>query len=88
MSKKSEKITTDNPQWNDKMFDDATTLDKSNLPEAFKVAARRGRPLKEDKKVPISIRLSPEVVDFFKQKGKGWQSRIDDTLKSFVEHRS
>ncbi|MBT3195682.1 MAG: hypothetical protein HN338_04305 [Candidatus Ruthia sp.] len=87
MNKKSEKITTNNPQWSDDMFDNATTLDNSNLPDAFKVSAKRGRPLKEGKKVPISIRLSPEVLSFFKQKGKGWQSRIDDTLKSFIEHR-
>ena len=87
MSNKTEKITKDNPEWTDQMFSSATSLENSDLPNDFKVAAKRGRPLKDSKKLPISIRLSPEVVKYFKKQGKGWQSRIDETLKSFVENR-
>lgn len=36
-------------------------------------------------KQPVSIRLSPEVISYFKGKGAGWQTRIDYVLKSFVE---
>jgi len=32
-------------------------------------------------KIPVSIRLSPEVVDHFRATGPGWQKRIDDILK-------
>ncbi|MGC2161701.1 MAG: BrnA antitoxin family protein [Silvibacterium sp.] len=49
---------------------------------------RRGRgaqkaPIKER----ITIRLSPEVVDRFRSGGKGWQGRMDDALREWLEHR-
>lgn len=31
-----------------------------------------------------TLRLSPEVLDFFKAKGAGWQTRIDDALLAIV----
>ncbi|PCJ85555.1 MAG: hypothetical protein COA54_11130 [Thiotrichaceae bacterium] len=41
---------------------------------------------KSPTKIPISIRVSPEVVDYFRAKGKGWQGRIDSILKDYVAH--
>lgn len=35
-------------------------------------------------KIPVSIRLSPSVVDYFKSKGKGWQSQLDEALQEYV----
>lgn len=50
---------------------------------------RIGRPKALVTKQPVSIRLSPEVLDYFKTTGKGWQTRIDSVLKEYVaEHRS
>ncbi|MCS2609101.1 BrnA antitoxin family protein [Halomonas dongshanensis] len=38
-------------------------------------------------KVKTSIRLSPDVIDHFKQQGDGWQRRIDQALKQYIrEH--
>ena len=46
----------------------------------------RGRQKAPTKK-PIAIRLSPDVVEDFKSTGAGWQSRIDDALRTFLrEH--
>jgi uncharacterized protein (DUF4415 family) len=36
------------------------------------------------RKVPVSIRLDPEVVDFFKTQGRGYQSRINAVLRAYV----
>ena len=36
-------------------------------------------------KVSTTIRLDPAVVAFFKSKGRGWQSRINEVLKAVVE---
>jgi uncharacterized protein (DUF4415 family) len=36
-------------------------------------------------KIPVSIRLSPEVVKHFQSKGPGWQSRIDDALRKIAK---
>lgn len=41
---------------------------------------------KSPTKIPISIRVSPEVAEYFRAKGKGWQSRIDTVLKNHVAH--
>ncbi len=35
-------------------------------------------------KVAISIRVDSEVLDFFKSQGKGYQTKINDVLRSFV----
>lgn len=40
---------------------------------------------KAPRKVPISIRLSEEVVDHFRATGPGWQARIDETLKQVIK---
>ena len=42
--------------------------------------ARKG----EAHKQAVSIRLSPEVIEFYKTKGPGWQTRIDETLRAIV----
>lgn len=38
----------------------------------------------EEPKVPVSIRLDSEVVDYFKQAGRGYQSRINAVLLGYV----
>ena len=46
---------------------------------------RRARgPQKAPTKVSTTIRLSPDVVDYFKRDGAGWQSRIDEVLKEWM----
>lgn len=44
---------------------------------------RRG-PQKAPTKIALSLRLSPEVVRHFKAGGRGWQTRIDETLKKVI----
>ncbi|NJD10591.1 MAG: BrnA antitoxin family protein [Gemmatimonadetes bacterium] len=38
-------------------------------------------------KVPVSIRLDREVLDYFKADGPGYQSRISAVLRSYVRSR-
>lgn len=42
-------------------------------------------PQKSLTKVPVSIRLSQDVVAFFKSKGEGWQSKIDKVLGEYIK---
>ncbi|MFN3313398.1 MAG: BrnA antitoxin family protein [Hyphomonas sp.] len=37
-------------------------------------------------KKPISIRLDSDVLEFFQQDGKGYQGRINQVLRSFMEY--
>ncbi|SER97786.1 Uncharacterized conserved protein, DUF4415 family [Vreelandella subterranea] len=39
-------------------------------------------------KVKTSIRLSPEVIEHFKAQGEGWQRRIDQALKTYIQEHS
>ena len=50
---------------------------------------RKGRgPNKAPTKKLVSLRLSPEVIDHFKSGGRGWQSRIDETLRKAVKRKA
>ncbi|MCC6473391.1 MAG: BrnA antitoxin family protein [Burkholderiales bacterium] len=56
------------------------------------VAARRrpgqrGAQVAPTKKL-VSVRYSPEVLEFFKSGGVGWQTRMDDVLKRWVASHS
>lgn len=50
-----------------------------------KPLVRRGRPLGSGTKTQITLRLDADVVDKFKSSGDGWQTRINDALKSWVQ---
>ena len=43
-----------------------------------------GRPKAEDPKKPISIRLSSDVLAYFRATGKGWQTHINEVLQEYV----
>jgi len=36
-------------------------------------------------KEPVSVRLDPKVVAYFRNSGKGWQGRINKVLSSHVD---
>lgn len=74
----------DNPEWTAEDFANATPVNimARDLTSEFlaKIPSRRG-PQKAPTKVPVSIRLSADVVAHYKATGPGWQSRIDETLR-------
>lgn len=57
------------------------------LPESLreKIGTRRRGPQKTPTKVPVTIRLSRDVVERFKASGTGWQTRVDTALKEWLE---
>ncbi|MGA7538465.1 MAG: BrnA antitoxin family protein [Steroidobacteraceae bacterium] len=54
------------------------------VPFAEMMKRRRGRPKAERHKVPVTVRLEPDVVEFFRRSGPGWQTRMNDTLARYV----
>jgi uncharacterized protein (DUF4415 family) len=61
------------------------------LPEAERkmlLSLRRRGPQKAPKKVPISIRLSPDVAERLRASGNGWQRRADDVLRAWLDQES
>jgi len=80
-------IDEDNPEWTDEVF--ARARPASELPPeilAFfpKTLAKLRGEQKAPKKVPVSLRLSPEVLEHFRSTGKGWQTRVDEALKAQI----
>lgn len=56
------------------------------LPKAFFDAVdtlrrQRGRPPIDAPRKLISIRLDQDVIELYKASGKGWQTRINETLR-------
>lgn len=45
-------------------------------------------PAKKARKILLSVRYSPEVVEYFKSTGEGWQKRMDEALKEWVAAHS
>jgi uncharacterized protein (DUF4415 family) len=58
-------------------------------PKAAEELLRRqpGRPTKEDRKVNQTLRLDPDVLEAYKQQGKGWQTRINEVLREHMPKR-
>ncbi len=49
---------------------------------------KRGRPKADVTKERITIRLSPEVLGPFRATGRGWQTRVDAALRSWLKRHS
>ncbi len=59
----------------------------TTLPEAEQkmlLSLRKRGPQKTPRKVPISIRLSPDVAEGLRATGEGWQRRADEALRSWL----
>jgi uncharacterized protein (DUF4415 family) len=71
---------SDNPEWTSKDFAKARPFAEA-LPDLAK-SIRKGRgPNKAPTKTLVSLRLSGQVLEAYKAKGPGWQSRIDEDLR-------
>lgn len=63
------------PELTEEWFEHADVMEGDRL-------IRRGRPKAEVTKKLVSLRLDQEVVDRFRATGRGWQSRINETLRA------
>lgn len=63
---------------------DAQPLTPKQLAALVPMRALRGRPKSANAKQLVSVRYSPEVLEYFKSTGEGWQSRMDGVLRVYV----
>jgi uncharacterized protein (DUF4415 family) len=79
----------DNPEWTKADF--ARAVGPEGLSDAelaaFPNTKVRGRPALDEgqRKQHVSLRMSPDVLAFFKGKGKGWQGELDAAARSAME---
>jgi uncharacterized protein (DUF4415 family) len=85
----------DNPEWTEEDFRRARPIQEfpelwPGILEAVERlrAKKRGRPKLDHPKVQVTLRLDEEVVNAFKEEGRGWQSKINDELKRTVRRRA
>jgi uncharacterized protein (DUF4415 family) len=67
--------------------DAAAAVPFAALPEAEQkilLSLHKRGPQKAPRKVPISIRLSPDVAKDLRATGRGWQGRADQALRSWL----
>ena len=67
---------------------DAQPLTPKQLKAMIPLRVLRGRPKTANAKQLVSVRYSPEVLEYFKGTGEGWQSRMDSVLRQYVARRS
>lgn len=86
MQRKSKNITkedwdaVESPPLSDEMLSRMKPVKNSHTGIPPQVRGSQNTPLK----VPVSIRLSPDVVEFFKSQGKGWQTQINNILHEYI----
>jgi len=66
------------------LYDPNDPAQVQNFFVTAKVVRKPGRPKAETTKIPTAIRLSSDVVEYFKSTGAGWQSRIDAALRDWM----
>jgi uncharacterized protein (DUF4415 family) len=82
----SKRKDADNPEWTKEMVRRAKSAQKT-FPN-FKFPQPRGRgPQKAPVKVQTTIRLDRDVVEYFKRRGRGWQTRLNNELRGMVSRK-
>ncbi len=63
---------------------EAAAAAAAEVAEIVRGIARKGLP-KAARKAAISLRVDPEVLDWFKVQGPGYQTRINAVLRAYME---
>ena len=82
----SKRKDADNPEWTKDMMRRARPAQKV-FPH-LQLPKPRGRgPQKAPVKVQTTIRLDRDVIEYFKRKGRGWQSQLNSELRHVVTRK-
>jgi uncharacterized protein (DUF4415 family) len=82
----SKRKDADNPQWTKGMVRRARPARKVFPDFQFPKPRSRG-PQKAPVKVQTTIRLDRDVVEYFKRRGQGWQTRLNSELRNMVSRK-
>lgn len=82
----SKRKDADNPEWDKVMVRRAKPAQKVFPHLQFPKPRGRG-PQKTPVKVQTTIRLDRDVVEYFKRRGRGWQTRLNSELRDMVSRQ-
>lgn len=72
---------SDNPELTEEDFKLARPFAEVFPDFAASIARNRGRPVAENPKKQVTLRLDADLIARYKASGKGWQSRINEDLR-------
>jgi uncharacterized protein (DUF4415 family) len=78
--KRLTKPDQENPEWTAEDFARARPM-REVVPDLVAKMRRFRGPQKRSTKLQISLRVDRDVIDHFRARGKGWQGRINATLR-------
>jgi len=71
----------------DGVSEDDKPLTQNEMVNGLEAYKKRGRPYSATTKKQIAIRLDQEVIEAFQKEGPGWQTRINNALKDWLQRR-
>ena len=76
---------TDNPEWTHEDFARARPLSEAmpDLHAGILETIRKRGPVRT--KTPVSIRLDDDLVEKLRASGPGWQSRVNEALRRWID---
>jgi uncharacterized protein (DUF4415 family) len=63
-------------------------IDTSEIPPLREDFFKHARIRWPQKKQQITLRIDPDIIEFFKKQGKGYQSMINEILRKYVDAHS
>jgi uncharacterized protein (DUF4415 family) len=72
----------DNPPLTEEFWKNAQPMSPERL---RRLRGQRGPQKSKPLKQQVSLRLDPDIIAHFKQRGPGWQSRINATLRKTLK---
>jgi uncharacterized protein (DUF4415 family) len=63
-------------------------IDFSDVPELDEAFFRTAKLVEPTSKKQVTMRIDADVLDWFKARGKGYQTRMNAVLKAFMESQS
>ncbi len=70
--------------WKKLSKSDDSDIDYSDIPQTDESFWQNAELWIPSPKIPLSVRFDKDVVEYFKNEGKGYQSRMNAVLKSYV----
>ncbi len=61
-------------------------IDYTDIPETDEKFWKDAEVFYPDQKVQVSIRLDKEIISWFKQFGRGYQTRINSVWRSYIKN--
>ena len=65
-----------------------TAIDYSEIAELGDEFWKNAQLIMPENKIKVTMRLDPDVMNWFKSQGKGYQTKINAVLKSYIEAHS